>query len=102
MPDPSPGVARRDAEDLLRRINAAWLEGRPRDLAPLFHPHVVMRTPGSTGRVEGREAMVDGFVQFVEGAKLHAFEPGEPQVDVIGDTAVASLGFTMVYEIESG
>ncbi|HEX6747494.1 MAG TPA: nuclear transport factor 2 family protein [Longimicrobium sp.] len=88
----------RGAADLLRRINEAWLEGRPRDLAPLFDPGIVMRYPG--GRAEGRDAMVGGFVAFLESARVHTFEHDEPQVDVVGATAVASLGFTMVYERE--
>jgi uncharacterized protein (TIGR02246 family) len=87
-----------DATQLLRRINQAWLEGRPRDLAPLFHPDIVMILPGFAGRLQGREQMVSGFVDFCANAKVHAFEADEEQIDVIGQTAVASVAFTMVYE----
>lgn len=102
MPKPvsTPEVAQRDASDLLRRINRAWLEGRPRDLLPLLHPEIVLAIPGSTSRVQGREALVEGIVDFCENARVHAFEEHEHQVDVVGQTAVASYSFTMVYERE--
>ncbi|HEX8905459.1 MAG TPA: nuclear transport factor 2 family protein [Longimicrobiaceae bacterium] len=87
--------------ELLRRIERAWLEGRPRDLVPLFHPHVVMALPGFAGRAEGRETLVGGFVDFCENARIVSFDHDEPQIDVIGDTAVATTAFTMVYELES-
>ena len=95
MPDPA---AESGAADLLRRINQAWLEGRPRDLAPLFDPGIIMRHPG--GRLEGRDTLVGGFVSFHESGRVHTFEHDEPQIDVVGDTAVASLAFTMIYERE--
>ena len=84
--------------DLLRRITQAWLEGRPGDLAQLFHPDIVMVLPGFAGRVQGRDQMVNGFVDFCTNAKVHAFDEREHQTDVIGHTAVASVAFTMVYE----
>lgn len=100
MPDTNPSaMAPRDAvDDVLRRINRAWLEGRPHDLAPLFHPHVVMVFPGFVGRVEGRDALVAGFVDFCENARVHAFEERDHQIDVVAGAAVASFAFTMVYE----
>jgi hypothetical protein len=102
MPEPeSPSeTARREAGDLLGRINQAWLEGRIDDLGPLFHPDLVMRYPGFAGRAEGREAMVAGFAAFHESARVRGFDPDEPQIDVVGETAVVSLGFVMVYERE--
>lgn len=95
-----PDTAGREAGELMRRINAAWLEGRPRDLLPLFHPGVVTRHPGFTGRAEGRQALVDGFAQFCQTAKVVDFQTDEPQVDVVGATAVASFGFIMLYEYQ--
>lgn len=96
----TPEAARREASDLLRRINQAWLEGRPRDLLPLFHPDIVLLYPGFTGRAQGREELVGGFVDFCANAQVHAFEEHEQQIDVIGQTAVASFTFTMLYERE--
>ena len=100
MPDTDPPAesAREEVGDLLRRINRAWLDGRPRDLAPLLHPHVVMTFPGFVGQAAGRDALVEGFVDFCENARVYAFEERNHQVDVVGGTAVASFSFMMIYE----
>ena len=102
MPEPlsTPERAHPEASDLLRRINRTWLEGRPRDLFPLLHPEIILAIPGSSSRVQGREALVEGFVDFCENAQVHTFEEHEHQVDVVGQTAVASYSFTMLYERE--
>ena len=81
----------------LSAINQAWLEGRPRDLSALFDPKIVTLVPGCV-RVEGREALVQSFVDMCENARVHAFEERDRQVDVFGDAAVASVAFTIAYE----
>jgi ketosteroid isomerase-like protein len=86
----------------LELINRTWLEGRPRDLAPLLHPAVVMALPGFGGRVEGRDAFVGGFVDFCENADLSEYAESGQQIDVTGDTAVATYTFEMVYERSGG
>ncbi|HET7696124.1 MAG TPA: nuclear transport factor 2 family protein [Vicinamibacterales bacterium] len=104
MPDPTPPgsqsyqSARAEAAQLLRQINDAWLEGRPRDLTELFHPDIVMVLPGFAGSLQGRQQMIDGFTDFCASAKVHAFDLDEPHIDVIGRTAVASVLFSMIYE----
>jgi ketosteroid isomerase-like protein len=84
--------------DAMQRINRTWLEGRPRDLAPMLHPGVVMVFPGFGGRAVGRDSLVGGFVDFCDNAELHEYEESGHQIDVTGDTAVVSYAFEMVYE----
>jgi len=84
--------------ELVEEINATWIEGRPRDLGPFLHEEIVMALPGFTGTVQGREAMVATFVNFVEKAQLYDFVQEDLQVDVIGDVAVASFAFEFSYE----
>jgi hypothetical protein len=90
--------ARETVAALLKQINQMWLEGRPQDMAPFIHPGIVMVLPGYTGKVEGREALVAGFVDFGEKATMLEYQESEYQVDAIGDTAIASFTFDMVYE----
>ena len=94
------GPAHQQVDHALSRINQAWLDRRPRDLAPLFDPDIVMVYPGFAERASGREALVDGFVDFCESARVHAFEEENHQIDVFGKTAVASFDFDMIYERE--
>lgn len=80
------------------RINRAWLERRPADLVPLLHPDITLVFPGFAGRVEGREVVVAGFADFCSNATVHEYREADHQADVIGETAVASFTYEMVYE----
>ena len=82
----------------MQRINRAWLEKRPEDLAPLFHPEITFVLPGLAGRVQGREALVAGFVDFCGNATVHEYREADFAADVIGDIAVVSFRYEMVYE----
>src|SRR6185312_14660369 len=82
----------------MQRINRAWLDRRPEDLVALLHPDATMIFPGFVGRAQGCEAIVAGFADFCDNAKVHEYREADHQVDVIGDTAVASFTYEMVYE----
>ena len=82
----------------LARINRTWLDRRPEDLIPWFHPDITMVFPGFAGRAQGREAIVAGFADFCMNATVSDYHATDHQVDVIGDTAVASFAYAMVYE----
>ncbi len=82
----------------MQRINRSWLDRRPEDLVPLFHPDITFVFPGFAGRAEGRNAIVAGFVDFCGNATVHEYRETDHQADVIGDTAVVSFAYEMVYE----
>ena len=56
-----------------------------------------MLLPGGT-RVEGRSLLVQSFVDMCENAQVHGFEESDRRVEALGETAVASFAFTIVYE----
>jgi len=82
----------------MQRINRTWLDGRPEELVPFLHPGITLVFPGFAGRAEGREAIVAGFADFCGNATVHEYRECDHQADVIGDTAVASFTYEMVYE----
>jgi Domain of unknown function (DUF4440) len=86
--------------ETLRTINKTWLEGRPQDMEPLIHPEIVVAFPGFEGRSTGWPALLAGFEEFCRSARIVSFNEGDYAVDVVGDTAVASFSFDMVYERE--
>jgi hypothetical protein len=90
MPDES---SRAEVAAVIERINRAWLDRRPADLGPLFHPALTMVLPGFSGRVEGREANVAGFTDFCTHATVHEYRERDQQIDVFGDTAVATFAY---------
>lgn len=98
MPEPGSPDDRKEVAAELRRINEAWLEGRPQDLVPLFHEDIVMVFPGFGGRAEGRAAAVAGFEEFCTSARVTRFETADEQIDVVGAAAVASFRFEVTYE----
>ena len=76
-----------------------WLEGRgrgsradgaPRDChgSPEFFP----------GGIQGREDFLNGFRDFRQNATIQEFREHDWQVDVVGDTAVITFLYDMVYE----
>jgi len=87
-----------DATNALRQINEAWLAGRVDAMAPLLHPEIVMVFPGFAGKIQGREELLAGFRDFCEHATVHEFREHDHQVDAIGDTAVLSFRYEMLYE----
>jgi ketosteroid isomerase-like protein len=95
MTDLHPDVA--SVSDTLQQINRIWREGRPQDLQPYLHPGIVMVYPGFQGRAEGRDALIAGFVDFCTNAKTESYTESGQEVDLIGNTAVASFRFEMVY-----
>ena len=89
---------REQAAAAMRQINEAWLGGQVQDLAPLVHSEIVMVFPAFAGRLQGREAFLAGFRDFVQNAKIQEFHEHDHQVDVVGDTAVVTFRYDMVYE----
>lgn len=83
----------------MRRITDAWLQKRVEDLAANVHDDVVMVLPGFSGRTRGRAVLLAGFQDFCEKATVHQFREDEHQVDVVGNTAVVTVAYEMVYEL---
>jgi hypothetical protein len=95
MPDqPSEQI-----RSLLARLTAAWRHGRMADIGAMLHPSVVFVRPGFEGRSEGRKACVATYEEFLSAAIVLRYEETEPTIDSWGDTAVASLGWEMAWEM---
>jgi Domain of unknown function (DUF4440) len=82
----------------LLRINRIWLDGQVEMLAALVDANVVMVLPGFAGRVQGREEFLAGFRDFCANAHVHKFDDHGYDTDVIGDTAVITFQYEMIYE----
>lgn len=85
---------------VIRRINELWLDKRYDDMEALISEHAVIAPPGYEGRVRGREAYIQSYRDYDQAATKHEFTPGEPQIDIMGDVAVAIYPFRVVYELE--
>jgi uncharacterized protein (TIGR02246 family) len=88
-----------DVRDVIDLINRTWLKGDPADLERFFHPDVVIQPPGPGPRVHGRDPCIASYEAFAREAKVRRFEPETAEIDVFGDTAVATYRYRIVYEI---
>lgn len=83
---------------VLQTINRVWLNGQVEALAPMVDPNIVMVFPGFTGRIQGRDQFLAGFRDFCENAKVQEFHDYDYQSDLVGDTAVVTFRYDMIYE----
>lgn len=86
--------------ETIRAINAAWREGRVDDLGQYFHPSIAFVTPGFGQTVEGRDACVESYRQFLATARIDDYREDEPTLHVAGTTAVAHFHWAMTYGYE--
>jgi uncharacterized protein (TIGR02246 family) len=84
-----------DIDSLLERLTAAWREGRTADLAALFHERVISVPPGFQLRVQGRDAVVQTYEQFVQSAEVVSYDERDVVYDTWGNTAVATYRYEM-------
>ena len=82
---------------VVARISAAWQERRYDDLARLFAEDMVFTLPGSAGRVEGRDAIVASYREFMDRITLTSYVEDPQVVGVWGDTAVVRLRWEMAW-----
>src|SRR5262249_11945775 len=86
--------------DAIRASNTAWTSGDPKSVAALYADEVVMVAPNIEAKNFGREAMVEGYVQYCAAARTHSFRELAHDVTVRGDRAVATYRFEVRYELD--
>lgn len=96
-PQPIDESARSEVRDMLRRLSAAWQDRRYQELAGLLDERIVMVLPGLSARIEGRTAVIDSYMDFMEHATVSDFVEDSPTIDVWGDTAIASYHWEMTW-----
>jgi ketosteroid isomerase-like protein len=93
-----------DPASVLAAINDAWLRAAPDDIesriAEHFTSDVVFVAPNLARVAKGRAAVAASYADFVRNAKILDVHLDDPVVDESGDVAVATMSWTMRYEIE--
>lgn len=89
-----------EIRDCIDGINRTWLKGDPADLQPYFHPDMVIQPPGDGPRVHGRDACIASYEAFCRVAQIKRFEPRVAEIDVFGETAVATYRYRIVYGMD--
>jgi hypothetical protein len=69
--------------EVLASINQAWRSNTPLGMSQYLHPDIVMKYPGFSGEVAGREALLASFVEFCTNAKVLEYKESNEQINVI-------------------
>jgi hypothetical protein len=89
--------------ELVARINDAWLKGRPEDIPSAldgcFHEQMTIKGPDFQTIGSGKEACIRSYSDFLQQASVRECTLSEPDVEVVGDTAIASYSWKMTYEL---
>jgi ketosteroid isomerase-like protein len=93
-----PEAAREEVSRVLAEINTAWVEGRLDDLARHLDPEIAMALPEFSGTLTGKDAFLQGFREFLDSARVLAFDLSDRSVDLCGAVAVASFRYALLYE----
>ena len=83
---------------VLSAINQAWRSNSPLEMSQYLHSDIVMTFPGFSGEVAGRGALLASFVEFCSNARVLEYQESNEQINVIGECAVATFQFEMLYE----
>jgi hypothetical protein len=82
----------------LATMNALWRNGNPSAMNQYLHPEVTMALPGFGGKVEGMEPLIASYVEFCANARVLEYKESDEMIQVVGEVAVATYRFSMVYE----
>jgi ketosteroid isomerase-like protein len=103
MTNSSASHVDRDREAVRRivgDINDHWRAKRYDQIGDQLAEGVVVAPPGTDARVRGRDAYVQSYRDYDAAATTLEFLAAEPQVDVIGDVAIARCPFDVTYVLK--
>jgi ketosteroid isomerase-like protein len=97
------GGSMNDREELsaaLDQIIQSGMGGRTEGLARILDDQIVMVFPGFGRQAQGKDTMLGGFKDFAANAEVLRHRETDEQIDIIGDAAVASYHFEIIYARE--
>jgi uncharacterized protein (TIGR02246 family) len=89
---------------LIRTINNSWLSNDPEEVSKVlidcFHSDMVIKGCDLKTMARGRDECVRSYVGFIQQAQVKTFSQDGPEIQLTGDTAVATYGWTIMYVLE--
>ena len=85
---------------IIHQINKSWLNHKYDRIGEFLSDKVVNALPGSATRIVGRESYVQSYRDYDQTALTIEFKRDEPQIDIVGKTAVAICPFFVVYKLD--
>ncbi|MEX2401202.1 MAG: nuclear transport factor 2 family protein [Rhodothermales bacterium] len=87
-------------QSAVRTINEHWQAKQYDRIGALLADGATIAPSGFGSRVRGRSAYVQSYRDYDEAATTLEFSAGDPEVDIVGDVAVAVSPFSIMYEID--
>jgi len=88
-------------KDIVHAINECWRLKDYEGIGSYLADDVIVAPPQSDKRIHGRAAYVQSYRDYDQTAETLEYLPGNPKVDLIGDTAIAICPFEVVYKLQS-
>ncbi|CAN5139148.1 hypothetical protein BH18CHL2_BH18CHL2_06910 [soil metagenome] len=85
-----------------QRINDAWTGGEPEEMAEVLDEHIVIVQPDFADRVEGRDATIASFRDFMASALVHEYVEADLVIELRGATAVVTCGWEIDWQSGEG
>jgi hypothetical protein len=89
--------AQKDLWQMVRQINAAWVEGQPDRLLEYFHDRMTIFGTSGNRYGAGKLACVESYRNFINSAQIGRFEETDPSVDVFESVAIVGYRFEIEY-----
>jgi len=90
---------REEIWQILKEINAAWVNDRTDELNRFFHEDMVIAGHDFRKLGEGKGACVKSYKDFRSQISIHDFHEEDAAIDIFGDTAIATYRFEITYEM---
>ena len=94
---PAPSDTEIAVQRVLDRIQTAWREGRPEEMAPLLSPDITFVFPGFSMRLSGRERLIESYRDFLAGSRLRSYREERRSIEGGQSAALAEIAFDMTY-----
>jgi Domain of unknown function (DUF4440) len=82
---------------VLDRIQAAWRDGRPEEMAPSLAADITFVFPGYGMRLSGRDRLIDSYRDFLATSRLRSYREDRRSIDGGASAALAEIAFDMTY-----
>lgn len=86
---------------IVKTVSQTCKEGKEFDrLAPFFHDHMVMSSPGFDRRAEGKAACLINYEDACSQMVFRRFEGSNEHIDIIDNTAVVTYRYDCVWDYQ--
>lgn len=85
--------------NIIHRINDCWLNKQYDKIGDYISENVIVASPGTNKRMLGCTIYVQSYREYDRAVITKDFKAGDPEIDVVEDTAVALCPSFVVYEM---